>query len=270
MNTKLKKITIIKEDSDHKEKLKQLFPISGYQLISIESSISSGIQSLIKECANLLILGLRLDDGEGIKIIEYIVNNIRKFKNLSYIFICSKYLDPHIEKEINELLHFTNIKLRFFRKLREHCSITAILNRLKIIENGVLDANSSNSDMSLKKAICAHFDEITFSKSSKSRPYLAYLIEFVIIKNLYNFKMDDLYEEVISFFKLESESKETSIEAIRKSIEQLLKQTFKKNPQAFLAYLKSTNRKKPSNKTFIHYMVNLTRETYPELCPKTE
>lgn len=262
------KTTLIKQSSPHREDLKRHFPTSDYQLISISSTISKGIVSLKQQCPHVLILGLQLDDGDGVKVIEHITTNLMHFKNLVYILILSQFLDQYIEKYIQKILLYTPIKCYFFCKNEDYYSAKAILNRLAIVKNSIGSIESLPTKLpihSLRVAIHNKLDIFGISRGNKYRECLMRAMEEIIIEDLHNFRIEDIYDRVAMSFDCDFEV--ASLESIRKGIKYLIDKSFEENPQAFVRYQNLTGKKTPTNKTFIKYLCNSIREEYSELLP---
>lgn len=259
------KITIIKQDKS----LERHLSLSDFNLIHTSSSISEGVVNLNQNCPHVLMLGLQLKDGEGIKIIKHIITNLNLFYDLSHIFILSRFLDQYIENDILNLLSNTTIECHFFCKKEDYYSPEVIINRLEIIKYGFIKNEKFIAEapiLSLKTIIYYKLNTYGISKSNKYRECIARAIEEIIVENVYDFKIENIYDSVIMSFDYDFEEK--SLDAIRKGIKDLIKNAFKKNPNAFAAYRSQTGKATPTNKTFIKYLANSIREEYPDLCPE--
>jgi len=250
-------LIIIKRPSTHTEEIVNHFPSEDYALLNTSSRIDLGLKTL-KSCKPYtVILGLKLDDGNALDLLDIISTKPTDFTSISHIIIVSKHLLPNIRKQINELVFSPGIRMHLFNQDDDDYSYKSILNVLELIQTGYTQPKKA-----LEEIIINHLNNFGITPDKKFAFHFYLYTQEIIEENLENFKMDDLYD--ISSLSLQSDEVQ-NYDSIRKGMDYLLKKSYNANTTLFENYLHSVCKSSPTVKTFLRYIALQIKTEFPDI-----
>ena len=244
------KVILIKDDSKDTVEIVENFPSITYKLIINPALTGSAMDSLEIHNPYVLILGLKLKDGNALDILDKIHLYPQKFSRLFHVFIVSKHLDICIKNQIEHQFSTHKVRIHYFSTNDSNYSISLVLNRLEMIYTGY---SSIDVTLNLETCILKALGNFGFDITDKrSKLFLIGILE-IVEENLTEINMYDLYD-VISISSSSSNGIELSTDAVRKRMQNKLKKTFRENPKCFETYLSAMKKTNPTLKSFISYI----------------
>lgn len=198
-----------------------------YDVVGVIESIDAAVKSISFHSPDVITLSLELENGQGLRIIEYIASNMQKLKVRPFVIIFSTNISDNDIKYANKHLGLYQIMMFYFNK--ELTYSPEYFSKILLLSEGYLRNNSNpyfnnptlsnskkaNEIQSLDEVIRMKLKNHNVVDNSQSFEYLVFLIKECITDPPERNSMKVLYERSHQTFKVAPDSVEMAMKRLK-------------------------------------------------------